>query len=62
MANCYQCYECGSTLYADALSSDDNGYSYVTSGELCSSCEEKNNLDCGCEGKEESECMCGYYD
>jgi len=45
MAYCYQCYECGDTLYADALSDEDNGYEYIMNGEICSSCQEAQDDD-----------------
>ena len=41
MANCYQCYGCGCTLYADALSENECTYNYITNGELCSSCQQE---------------------
>ena len=38
MANLYQCAECCTTLYGDALPEGEH-YNYIVNGDLCSSCQ-----------------------
>lgn len=38
MANLYQCAECYTTLYGDALPEGEH-YNYIVNGDLCSSCQ-----------------------
>ncbi|MFW1852827.1 hypothetical protein ACG9XR_19980 [Acinetobacter guillouiae] len=44
MANLYQCAECYTTLYGDALP-DGEHYNSIVTGELCSSCQAEQDDD-----------------
>ena len=44
MANLYQCAECYTTLYGDALPEGEH-YNSIVTGELCSSCQAEQDDD-----------------
>lgn len=44
MANLYQCAECYTTLYGDALPEGER-YNYIVNGDLCASCQADRDND-----------------